>query len=257
MSNTVPAFTLPPKGELSYLYFGHVSFAVSDGEHVVLIDPFFCGRFEWRNKTERHLEMPTMPLASVKPVSAVLVSHEHGDHWDKATLETLRCNNPGCRVVAPRTTIDLMKKEGVEIDGITQASMNMSFNVGAMKVTLFPSIESENAGEPVQRVGFLVEHNGAALYHQGDSHGPAKAWQAFRERLDTIIIWPIYVDSYVYGLRPPSIIFHHMDRFEPGDFFCNKDALHELSYWRNRYPEIHFTSPRRNTWLSVKTHKVV
>lgn len=257
MKQTPPAFYLPPAGQLSYLSFGHVSFAVSDGKSVVVIDPFFCGTFSWRNKTERHLFPPTMDPSIVRPIQAILISHEHGDHWDKPTLDAMRLANPACKVVAPRTTIDLMKSEGVNVAGIEQASMNMSFNVGDMKVSLYPSIESEDQGEPVQRVGFLIEHGGQALYHQGDSHGPAKAWRSFRDRLTSMIIWPIYVDTYVRGMNPPSVIFHHMDSFEPGDFFCNKDPETELNYWRYRYPHVIFTTPRRNTWLSVKTHQPV
>ena len=124
-------------------------------------------------------------------------------------------------------------------------------------MTVFPSIESEGGDEPVQRVGFLLEHEGACLYHQGDSHGPARAWQEFRDRLDAMIIWPVYVDTYVFQMRPRSIIFHHMDRFEPGDFFCNKDPRRELEYWQYRYPDTTFVAPTRNRWYSVKTHEPV
>jgi L-ascorbate metabolism protein UlaG (beta-lactamase superfamily) len=248
-------FHLPPRGVLSYLYFGHVTFAVSDGEHVIVIDPFFGGQFTWKNKTEQHLDPPTIRPETVAPVNAILVSHEHGDHWDRSSMRAL-IREQSCRIVAPRLTLDAMKQEGIDIERFTQAAVGLRLTVGQMIVTVFPSIESEGQPEPVQRVGFLIEGHGAVLYHQGDSHGPARAWQQFQPKLDALITWPVYVDNYVMQLRPPSIIFHHMDRFAPGDFFCNRDAGREVDYWQYRYPQTKFVAPPRNRWLSVKSHQI-
>ena len=50
------ALSLPRKGTLSYLHVSHCTFAVSDGKTMVLIDPFFCGQFEWKDKMEKHLD---------------------------------------------------------------------------------------------------------------------------------------------------------------------------------------------------------
>jgi L-ascorbate metabolism protein UlaG (beta-lactamase superfamily) len=241
---------------LSYLYFGHVTFAVSDGEHIVVIDPFFSGQFVWNNHVEQHLDPLTIRPESIAPVHAVMVSHEHGDHWDASSVRALM-KNKGCKLVAPRITLDAMRADGLDTAGFTQASVGLSVQLGGMTVTLFPSIESEGKSEPVQRVGFLVEGCGAAIYHQGDSHGPARAWQQFREKLDALIIWPVYVDNYLMQLSPRSVVFHHMDRFEPGDFFCNRDAQRELDYWSYRYPRTKFVAPPRNKWVSVKTQQTV
>jgi L-ascorbate metabolism protein UlaG (beta-lactamase superfamily) len=243
---------------LSYLYFSHVSFALSDGERLVVIDPFFSGEFIWNNKTETHLDRPTIDPTTVRPIDAILVSHEHGDHWDPFSLRALSQGvTPPPQVVAPRPTLDLMQQMGVDISRFTQAARGQQFQIGAMTITVFPAIESENSPEPVQRVGYLVEAHGACFYHQGDSHGPARAWQAFKDRLDAVVVWPVYVDHYCRQLQPRSVIFHHMDRFTPGDFFCNKNAQRELDYWSENYKDIRFVAPRRNIWLSVKTHAPV
>lgn len=244
-------FPQPPRGILSYLHFGHVTFAVSDGEHGVVVDPFFCGRFEWQGKAERHLDPPTIRPESVRPVHAVLVSHEHRDHWDAPGIRALM-RNQGCRLIAPRTTLDAMKQDGLDTAGFTQAGVGLALRIGGMTVTVFPSIESEGQPEPVQRVGFLIEGHGAAIYHQGDSHGPARAWQQFRENLDALVIWPVYVDNYMMQMQPRSVVFHHMDRFEPGGFFCNRDPQREVDYWSYRYPKTQFIAPPRNQWFSVK-----
>lgn len=251
MSTPFPA---PPKDRLSYLHFSHVSFAVSDGRSVVVIDPFFCGQFAWQDHVEKHLEPPTIEAADIEPCDGVFVSHEHLDHWDKPTIDTLMAKKPSV-ACAPRTTLEDMQKAGVDTSAFIEARMDSVFEIGNMKVSLYPSIESENAGEPVQRVGFLVEGCGATLYHQGDSHGPAKAWQVFKEKLDAIIVWPEYMQQYVTALRPPSVIIHHLDRFEPGNFFCNKDGDLEKRYWGYRYPQTKFVVPDRNVWHDVKTHE--
>ena len=246
-ATTLPA---PPKGQLSYLYLSHVTFLVSDGSNTVIIDPFLSGEFDWKEHTEKHLDLASVDAADLPTVDAVLISHEHRDHWDVQTLDALRAKGSP-DVYAPKPTIDDMAVAGVDVTSVKQVAKKMQMKFGEMTVTCYPSIESEDADEPVQRVGFLVEAHGKTFYHQGDSHGPAKAWQEFRERLDSIVIWPVYVDSYIFKLRPPRIIFHHMDRFEPGDFFCNKDAQKEIAYWQYRNPEIDFVAPERNVWLAV------
>jgi len=254
MTSSPERFHLPPARELSYLYFGNASFAVSDGESVLAIDPFFSRQFEWKGRTERYLNRPTIPAAAVQPLHGVLVSHEHGDHCDPATVQEM-LSQPECFVYAPQATIDTLTAGGVGASRCIRLGKGTVFNIGAMHITSCPAIESEDEDEPIQRVGFLIEYAGTTLYHQGDSHGPARSWQEFRERLDALIVWPVYVDSYVMQMKPPSIIFHHMDRFEPGDFFCNKDSARELAYWSYRYPDIRFVVPQRNRWYSAKTHE--
>jgi len=251
MSDATVALPEPPKGQLSYMHLCHVTFLVSDGESTLIIDPFLGGSFEWRDRTEQHLDRSSISSDAIRPLHAILISHEHGDHWDKPTLEALQSGQSPA-IYAPQMTIGDIAKAGVDTSEFKAVSKKMQVKVGGMTVTFFPSIESEDLEEPVQRVGFLVEAHGATFYHQGDSHGPANAWQDFRERLDAIVIWPVYVDSYIYKLRPSRIILHHMDGFDPGDFFCNKDPQKELAYWNYRNPEIDFVVPERSVWLPVK-----
>ncbi|NCO34455.1 MAG: hypothetical protein AUJ92_17485 [Armatimonadetes bacterium CG2_30_59_28] len=244
----------PPKQQLSYLYFGHASFAVSDGESLVIADPFFSGEFEWLGKVERQLEPATIPVDSIHPCHAVLVSHEHTDHWDAEAIRKLLVNTD-CTVYAPKPALDVMAQEGIDPGRCVQVSKGMSVAIGELQVTSYPAVESDREDEPVSRVGYLIEYGGDAIFHQGDSHGPAKAWQEFKQRLTAMVVWPIYVDSYVTQMRPPTVIFHHMDRFEPGDFFCNKDPQREVDYWSYRYPETKFLAPERNVWLAVRIPK--
>jgi L-ascorbate metabolism protein UlaG (beta-lactamase superfamily) len=242
------AFPAPPPDQFSYLHFSHVSFAVSDGTEIVVIDPFFSGEFEWQGRIERHLQPPTIAPTAVTPLSTVLISHEHRDHWDPESLPVFLDN---CRdAYAPRKTVADIAAAGIDAGKIRAVDSGMSVEIGRLTVSFHPSIESEDQ-RPPDRVGFLCECDGQALYHQGDSHGPAAAWQAFAARLDALIIWPVYMDAYIYRLRPPNIILHHLDHFEPGNFFCSLDPQRELDYWRYRHPDVNFIVPPRNEWLPV------
>src|SRR5690606_33285256 len=125
----------------------------------------------------------------------------------------------------------------------------------AMRVTAYPSVECDDQPEPISRVGFYVELQGAGFYPQGDSHGPGRAWQEVRPRLDAMVVWRVYVATYCRIKEPRPGIFHHMDRFTPGEFFFNADPRRELEYSQYRYPKTRFVVPQRNTWLNVKTHE--
>ena len=246
-----PFVTLaPPRtGGLHYDHLGHCTFAVSDGSALLLIDPFFAGKFHWAGTTERHLDPPQLPLSAIGRCEAILVSHEHGDHYDAATVRAL-LRQTRAIVYAPHVVVADAVRRGLDRRRFREVHPLRSFPVGRMNVTPFPSAGSDGV-KPVDRVGFLIEARGCRLYHQGDSHGYSPSWLNFRDRLDALIMWPHRVSEVVLAIRPATVVFHHLDRFRPGNFFCNRDGKLELDYWGHYHPRIRFVVPRRNVWQKV------
>jgi L-ascorbate metabolism protein UlaG (beta-lactamase superfamily) len=240
----------PAPRNFHYQLLGHCSFAVSDGKSLVLIDPFFSGRFTWLGKVERHLDPPSLPLASIRHCDAILISHEHGDHYDPATLGALLRQTPAL-IHAPRQVIRDAVRRGLDRRRFREVFRRRPFRVGRLRITPLGSAGSEKAN-PIDRVGFLIEAKGCALFHQGDSHGVAADWLPHAGRWDALIMWPHRVAEAVLSLHPKSIVFHHLDRFKPGDFFCNRSAALELKYWRHYHPKTRFVVPPRNAWLPVR-----
>lgn len=243
------ALLVPRPKTLSFLHISHCTFAISDGERLVLIDPFFSGRFEWQNVVERHLDRPTLKLSAIRRCDAILVSHEHGDHYDVSALRIL-LQQTNATIHAPRIVIDDAEKHGLPKDRFVEVRPMRTFRVGGLKITPFPSAGSERT-KPVDRVGFLIESRGKRLFHQGDSHSWSPTWLRFRGKVDKLIMWPHRVSEVVNAIQPGAIVFHHLDRFRPGNFHCNRDAKLELRYWGHYHPRARFVVPRRNTWYEV------
>jgi hypothetical protein len=242
---------LPQPGALHYLHVSHCTFAVSDASATVLIDPFFSRQFQWKNQTERHLDAPSLPLSAFYNCDAILVSHEHGDHYDPDTLKTLLANTKA-PIYAPQMVIhDAVQNHGMDPSRFIQVFPGQTADFGTMHMTVYPAAASEKT-TPVDRVGFHIASNGKTLYHQGDSHGVSPSWAPFRDNLDLFIMWPHRVLEAALILKPKAILFQHMDRFSPGDFFCNRSPDLELTYHRHYHPTIQFIVPTLAQWHPVR-----
>jgi N-acyl-phosphatidylethanolamine-hydrolysing phospholipase D len=75
---------------LQLTWIGHATFLIQHRGKNVLTDPIFghCGTpVPW--VTLRRAAPPGLPLASLPPISDVLISHSHYDHLDKPTVKLL------------------------------------------------------------------------------------------------------------------------------------------------------------------------
>ena len=146
-------------------WIGHSSFLAGFGGRSVLIDPVFSGRIAvvCPRYGEPGLQPPDLPR-----LSAVLVSHSHYDHLDRASLTAVPRDVPAVTPLGlgrwfrrwnrrPVTELDWW--ESTEIDGL--------------RVTLLPSRHWSRRGVfDVNRAlwgGFVIESEGEAIYHAGDS----------------------------------------------------------------------------------------
>jgi N-acyl-phosphatidylethanolamine-hydrolysing phospholipase D len=66
-------------------WVGHATFAVHDGSDVFLTDPHFGERALF----PRRKVPPGIPLSAVPPDAFAVISHNHYDHLDRATVEAL------------------------------------------------------------------------------------------------------------------------------------------------------------------------
>ncbi len=66
-------------------WVGHATFAIHDGDDVALTDPHFGSRALVR----RRASPPGIPIEAVPPDAFAVISHNHYDHLDTYTVETL------------------------------------------------------------------------------------------------------------------------------------------------------------------------
>lgn len=128
--------------------FEHAALRIDKGDEALLVDP---GAF-------------TSPLDELRRVVAVVITHEHPDHWTPAHLDAILRAAPGTPVFAPAGVA--RAAEGYEItvvspgDTVTAGSFALRFFGGRHEVihASLPDIEN---------VGVLVD---GELYYPGDSY---------------------------------------------------------------------------------------
>jgi L-ascorbate metabolism protein UlaG (beta-lactamase superfamily) len=92
----------------------------------------------------------------------ILVSHSHGDHWDKETIEALR--GPGTVIIAPRKPANRLGA------GVRVVEAGQTVDLDKVKVR---AVAAYNLHKFYHRrgkgVGYLVTVGGRTLYHAGDT----------------------------------------------------------------------------------------
>src|SRR5258706_8319330 len=103
-----PALPPAPRGrEVIVTWLGHASFLLQTTRGNFLIDPVFSERaspFTWIGP--RRVHPPPIALEALPRIDAVLISHDHYDHLDEATLRRLTQRFQPC-FVAPWRHRDL------------------------------------------------------------------------------------------------------------------------------------------------------
>jgi L-ascorbate metabolism protein UlaG (beta-lactamase superfamily) len=79
--------TSPPHGSAALLFIGSATTLIRFGELTILTDPNFLHRgqraYLGRGLTAKRLTEPALSVEQVPPLDAVVLSHLHGDHWDR------------------------------------------------------------------------------------------------------------------------------------------------------------------------------
>ncbi|GGS00541.1 metal-dependent hydrolase [Deinococcus sedimenti] len=138
-------------------FIGHSTFLLESGEHRLLIDPFIEGNPQ---------ASVTLQVALDWKLSAVLISHAHGDHWGNA-LDFARAGVP---LIATAEIAGYAQKHG--------ATQPVGMNIGGTyhaawgSVTLTPAWHSSSfpdgtyGGMPT---GLIIELGGQRVYFAGDT----------------------------------------------------------------------------------------
>lgn len=128
--------------------FEHSCIILTKGDSTVVIDP---GSF-------------TTPLTDTSGVVAIVITHEHADHWTPEQLTRLLDRNPGARILGPAGVAAAAADFAVETvkDGDTVEIEPFSLKFfGEKHAVIHSSIPI------VDNVGVLVDDS---LYYAGDSY---------------------------------------------------------------------------------------
>ena len=94
----------PARGVWLY-WLGQAGFVVQAGGRRLVIDPYLSDSLakKYRGTATPHDRMmpPPVTVEELAPVDLVLLTHQHTDHMDAATLAPLAAHNPAARFVVP------------------------------------------------------------------------------------------------------------------------------------------------------------
>jgi L-ascorbate metabolism protein UlaG (beta-lactamase superfamily) len=200
-------------------FVGHATFLLQVGATNLLIDPVYAERASpVAFAGPRRVRAPGVRFDDLPTVALVLVSHNHYDHCDLATLRALdRRFQP--RVVAPLGNAPLLRSAGIR--QVEEIDWWQSAQTAPLPITLTPA-QHFSARTMFDRNralwgGFVIEAAGRRILFAGDSgYGPH-----FREigaRVGPIDLALLPIGAYEprwfmkdIHMNPPEAVQAHLD----------------------------------------------
>jgi len=146
-------------------WIGHASFLATLGGASVLIDPVFASH---AGLLYRRHAPPGLAPDDLPPLAAVLVSHNHYDHFDGTAL---RCLPPDVPTIVPAGMSRAVRRLGRQT--VVELDWWQRLLLGPLEVTLVPARHwSRRHVFDTNRAlwgGFVVCAGGMAVYHAGDT----------------------------------------------------------------------------------------
>lgn len=151
-----------PPTSTAITYVGHATVAIELGGVRLLTDPVLRGRVA-------HLRRQggAVDLAALGQLDAVLISHDHRDHLDLASLRLLA--DPAVQVVVPRGTARHVA--GLGFGAVHELAVGESVTIGAVEIAATPAEHASSRhpfGAPGECVGYLLAAE-RRVYFAGDT----------------------------------------------------------------------------------------
>jgi L-ascorbate metabolism protein UlaG (beta-lactamase superfamily) len=170
-------FDRPPprvgEGDIRIVMVGHASFLIQAGGLNILTDPVWSERASpFGFAGPRRANPPGIRFDDLPPIDAVLVSHNHYDHLDTATLGRLwQRHRPAIVTPLGNDAIIRAEREGIAVHA---ADWRETVRVGASgRVTIEPahhwSARWTNDRNHALWGSFVIETEGGTLYFAGDT----------------------------------------------------------------------------------------
>jgi L-ascorbate metabolism protein UlaG (beta-lactamase superfamily) len=191
-------FDAPPASGLRVTWLGHSSVVLEIDGRRVLIDPIFGRRASplgWMGPTRWY--PPPLPLAELRPVDAVLISHDHYDHLDHDTITALKDWN--APFVVPLGLGAHLTRWGVAETRIVELDWWESTRVGDVTITCTPARHASGRmlidNDSKLWGGFALAGSTHRVYFSGDT-GLFPALREVGTRLGPFDLTMIEVGQY-------------------------------------------------------------
>ncbi len=149
----------------SLTWVGHASFIARLGAKLVAIDPIFSERIQG---VVKRISPPGVVPEQLPPIEVVLVTHNHYDHLDVASLQRI---GPEALYVVPLGNAKTLERAGLR--RVVELDWWQSHREGDLEITLVPA-RHWSMRAPWDRNdglwgGFVIRGPEGAAYHAGDT----------------------------------------------------------------------------------------
>jgi L-ascorbate metabolism protein UlaG (beta-lactamase superfamily) len=168
-----------PAGHVAATFVNHSTFVLQLGGLVLLTDPVWSERASpVAFAGPRRVHPPGLRLDAIPRVDLVLLSHNHYDHFDRATLDRLEAGHRPPIVTLRGNEAYLRRHEGGRLHAL---DWWQSVEVAGVRVTATPALHFSGRGildrDRALWGGLVVEWDGPTVFFAADTG----YWSHFRE----------------------------------------------------------------------------
>ena len=172
LANAETQYATPPRSGLRVTWFGHSSTLIEIDGVTLLTDPIWSERSSpvtWAGPVRWHA--PAVPLRSLPHVDAVLISHDHYDHLDRATVQSL--DDGRTRFIVPVGVGSHLAAWGIAESRITELDWWDSTRVGRLALIATPSRHASGRIDPQSDrtlwAGYAMVGSAHRAWYSGDT----------------------------------------------------------------------------------------
>lgn len=212
-------------------WIGHAAVLVQTQGLNILTDPVWSDRAgPWDRLGPKRVRAPGVRIADLPKIDLILVSHNHYDHMDLATLKTLwQRDRP--RIVTPLGNDTILKGHGIEAvtaDWGGHVAIRPGIDVIVERVHHWGSRWGQDRNRALWS-GFTVTLPGGNLFFAGDTGMGDGSWPR-----DAAKHGPFRLALLPIGAYHPRPVFgnHHVDPEQSVSIFRTLGAAHALGiHW--------------------------
>lgn len=161
-----------PISGLRVTWFGHSSSLVEIDGVNILVDPIWSERaspFPWLGP--RRFFPPVVPIEGLPHLDAVVISHDHYDHLDRATIQSL--DQRGVRFIVPLGIGAHLVGWGVDATHIVELDWWQEARVGTVRIVATPSRHASGRinpqGDQTLWTGYAFVAPRHRVFYSGDT----------------------------------------------------------------------------------------
>ena len=215
-----PKFLAKNTSEPTLTWVGHATFLLQIGGVNILTDPHFSERaspFSWAGP--KRLVPPGLTLEQLPKIDIVVISHNHYDHLDIATVKALAARPEKPRFFVPlgiKAFLTDLEIENVEELDWWDETAHRGIQLALVPAQHFSRRGAFDANETLWG-GWMVLHPSFRFYHAGDT-GYGDFFQEIQERYKPIDLSAIPIGAYEprwfmkdVHLNPRDAVMAHQD----------------------------------------------